>query len=512
MNLAHLLARAGRGRRERTAIAVGATPWATYGELARRSAVLAGALSDSSGLVPGDRVALIQHNGPAFIELLYAIWHAGLVAVPINAKLHPREHAYIVEQSGARLCFASEDLAAGLAPLLSGLDGLREVIEVERPAYRKLLDGDPVEIVERAPADLAWLFYTSGTTGRPKGAMLSHRNLMTMTLCYFADVDQIAAGDAILHAAPLSHGSGLYGLPHVAAGACHVIPESHGFDPAEIFALLPAHKGVTMFGAPTMVKRLVENPGAGAADSTNLKTVIYGGGPMYLEDLKQAMERFGTVFSQIYGQGESPMTITALGKAAHGDRDHPRYWQRLASVGQAQSAVELRIADDNDRALPAGQTGEVLVRGDSVMLGYWRDPETSAETLRGGWLHSGDLGQLDDDGFLTLKDRSKDLIISGGANIYPREVEEALLTHEAVEECAVVGWPHDDWGEEVVAFVVAAPGQAATPEALDQVCLDQLARFKRPKAYRFVDALPKNNYGKVLKTELRRRLKNEGAA
>ena len=316
-------------------------------------------------------------------------------------------------------------------------------------------------------------------------------------------MDQVAAGDAILHAAPLSHGSGLYGLPHLAAGACHVIPESRGFDPAEVFALLPAHRGVTLFGAPTMVKRLVEHPAAGTADTKNLKTVVYGGGPMYLEDLKRAMARFGNVFAQIYGQGESPMTITALGKAAHGDREHPRYWQRLSSVGRAQTAVELRIADDEDRALPAGETGEVLVRGDSVMLGYRNDPETSAETLRGGWLHTGDLGELDGDGFLTLKDRSKDLIISGGANIYPREVEEAILTHDGVEECAVVGWPHADWGEEVVAFVVTAAGRQVDPEALDRVCLDRLARFKRPRRYRFVDALPKNNYGKVVKTELR---------
>ncbi|MEM7225146.1 MAG: AMP-binding protein [Pseudomonadota bacterium] len=503
MNLAHLLVRAGQGQGSETAVAVGATRWATYERLAQRSAALAGALTGRFGLALGDRVALVQHNGPAYIELIWAIWHAGMVAVPINAKLHPKEHAYILEQSGASLCFSSEDLATGLAPLVTGLTELRELIEVGRPAYEKLVDAEPIEVIARAPDDLAWLFYTSGTTGRPKGAMLSHRNLMTMTLCYFADVDQIAPGDGILHAAPLSHGSGLYGLPHIAAGACHVIPESRGFDPAEVFALLPAHPGIALFGAPTMVKRLVEHPAAGAADTRNLKTVIYGGGPMYLVDLEQAMACFGNKFAQIYGQGESPMTITALDKAAHGDHEHPRYWQRLASVGQAQSAVEIRIADDEDRALPPGETGEVLVRGDSVMLGYWRDPETSARTLAGGWLHTGDLGALDEDGFLTLKDRSKDLIISGGANIYPREVEEAILSEPAVEECAVVGWSHPEWGEEVVAFVVVAPGAEVTPEALDRACLDRLARFKRPRRYRFVERLPKNNYGKVVKAELR---------
>ena len=197
------------------------------------------------------------------------------------------------------------------------------------------------------------------------------------------------------------------------------------------------------------------------------------------------------------------MTITSLTRAQHQDRHHPRYEARLASVGRAQSVVELRVADAQDRGLPAGELGEVLVRGDSVMRGYWQNPEASAVTLRDGWLHSGDMGVLDADGFLTLKDRSKDLIISGGANIYPREIEEVLQGHEKVLDCAIVGRPHADWGEEVVAFVVPRPGAALTAEELDAACLARVARFKRPKAYRFVAALPKNNYGKVLKTELR---------
>ena len=197
------------------------------------------------------------------------------------------------------------------------------------------------------------------------------------------------------------------------------------------------------------------------------------------------------------------MTITALGKAEHADTGHPRHAARLASAGRAQTAVEVRVADAADRTLPPGAPGEVLVRGDTVIPGYWDDPEATADALRGGWLHTGDIGVFDEDGYLTLKDRSKDLIISGGANIYPREVEEALQAHAGVEECAVVGRPHAEWGEEVVAFVVARPDAALSAEALDAHCLDRIARFKRPKAYRFVEALPKNNYGKILKTELR---------
>ena len=513
MNLATLLQRSAAGGRDRPALALGTAPWCSYGELARRSAALAGALRGRFGLGPGERVALAMVNGPAFIEVLYACWHAGLAAVPINAKLHPAEFRYILEHSGARLCFATDKLAEAIAPGtadLATLDALIDIGKTGRPSpeYRALLDGDGVDMVERGPDDLAWLFYTSGTTGRPKGAMLSHRNLLAMTLSYFADVDRVAPGDCIVHAAPMSHGSGLYNLPHIAMGALQVVPESGQFDPPEVFALIAHYPGTAMFAAPTMVKRLVAHPQAAGArtgnlKTGNLKTVIYGGGPMYVEDLKQAMARLGNRFVQIYGQGESPMTITVLSRAEHRNRDHPRYEARLASVGRAQTVVEVRVADREDRTVAPGELGEVLLRGDSVMLGYWNDPAASAATLRGGWLHSGDLGVMDEDGFLTLKDRSKDVIISGGANIYPREVEEILQRHPAVLECAVVGRPHAEWGEEVVAFVVARPGAALETAALDALCLARIARFKRPRVYRLVEALPKNDAGKVLKTELR---------
>ena len=200
------------------------------------------------------------------------------------------------------------------------------------------------------------------------------------------------------------------------------------------------------------------------------------------------------------------MTITALSKAVHADTNHPRYLERLGSAGIARSDVEVRVVDADDRDLPPGEVGEVLVRGDVVMRGYWDNPQASAETLRGGWLHTGDLGAFDEDGFVTLKDRSKDMIISGGSNIYPRELEEVLLRHSGVLEVSVVGRPHRDWGEEVVAFVVPRPEATVTPEELDRLCLDTIARYKRPRAYFFVDSLPKNNYGKVLKTTLRQQL------
>ena len=506
MNIANLFVRAGRTHADLPAVALGSDVLLSYGQLVRRGAALAGRLRDAFGLLPGDRVALVMKNTPEYVELLLAGWYAGLTMVPANAKLHPRELEYILGHAGARACFVTPDLIDAVGPLEQSIETLQRMVEVGSADYRSLLAGDPAPITEVAPDDVAWLFYTSGTTGQPKGAMLTHRNLLAMTLSYFADVDRITPGDAILHAAPLSHGSGLYVLPHAAQAACQVIPASGGFDPAEIFELFRAHRGVTMFAAPTMVKRLAEHPAAARSDHPGLRTIVYGGGPMYLADLDRAHEAFGHRLAQIYGQGESPMCITALNKRAHADTAHPRHRERLASAGTAQLVVEVIIADQDDRPLPAGATGEVLARGDSVMRGYWRNPEATAATLRGGWLHTGDVGSIDQDGFLTLRDRSKDLIISGGANIYPREVEEVLLRHPAVAEASVVGKPDAKWGEAVIAFVVRAPGATCDPAELDAHCLGHIARFKRPKHYRFVDALPKNNYGKVLKTELRRML------
>jgi len=281
------------------------------------------------------------------------------------------------------------------------------------------------------------------------------------------------------------------------------VPESAGFEAAEVLELLERHADVSMFAAPTMVRRLVD---AAREEPRGLRTLVYGGGPMYLADLREALERLGPRLVQIYGQGESPMTITVLSKAHHQDRSHPRREARLASVGVPQHGVEVVLRDAEGRDVPAGEPGEVCVRGDVVMSGYWENPQASAEALRDGWLWTGDVGVVDADGFLTLKDRSKDLIVSGGSNIYPREVEEVLLRHPAVAEACVVGRPDREWGEVIVAFVVARGAAPPTGE-LDRLCLEHIARFKRPREYRFVESLPKNHYGKVLKSELRAALR-----
>ena len=509
MNPAVWVERHGRRRPDDPALADGERVHATWGAFAARTAGAAAGLRDDLGLSPGDRVAIVMRNRPEYLEALFAIWHAGLVAVPVNARLHRDEIAYILEHSESAVVVTDADHAGDVESLVGTVASLQAAVVAPGERWDRLTASSPAPLVGRQPEDPAWLFYTSGTTGRPKGATLTNRNLLMMTLSYFADIDAVVPQDCILHAAPLSHGSGLYGLPHVARGAVSVVPQSGGVDGDEIAALLRHWPGMSFFAAPTMVKRLAGDRAVAAGDLSHLKTIIYGGAPMYLADLEDALAVFGPRLAQIYGQGETPMTITALSKADHADRSHPRWRDRLQSVGVARTDVEVRVVDD-DRELPAGEVGEVVVRGDVVMAGYWNQPDATAEALRGGWLHTGDVGSFDADGYLTLRDRSKDLIISGGMNIYPREVEEALLRHSGVRAAAVVGRPDAEWGEAVVAFVVAADGAAPPPvEDLDRTCLDHIARFKRPKDYRFVDALPTNNYGKVVKRELRDRLRAE---
>jgi long-chain acyl-CoA synthetase len=538
-NAASMLARTARAWPRLPAIAHGSRVVCDYAALAARAATQAAALRDA-GLAPGDRVAIVSRNDPAYIETLFGCWWAGLTVVPVNAKLHPTELAYVLENSGARWAFVDaawsfvvNEATRGEGQRGSGGSGggagagagggeLERAITFGSHEHAALMTGERSrqlsnEPMARALDDPAWLFYTSGTTGRPKGVVITHGNLAAMTRCFLADVEAIAPGDAILHPAPLSHGSGLYALPHVHSGAVNVIPESGAFEPDEVLDLLARWDRACFFAAPTMLKRLVAAPALGHARVDRLKSIVCGGAPLYVADAKAALAALGPRLAQIYGQGESPMTITAMNRHVVADAAARGDDARLGSVGIAQTGMEVRVADANDAPLPIGAVGEVLVRGPAVMPGYWGNPEATRAALAHGWLHTGDVGSLDADGFLTLMDRSKDLIISGGSNIYPREVEEVLQRHPDVAEVAVVGRAHADWGEEVVACVVARAGAAGDASAqrqldaaLDRLCLDHIARFKRPKAYVFLPELPKNNTGKVLKTALRERL-NESA-
>ncbi|WP_319446087.1 MULTISPECIES: long-chain fatty acid--CoA ligase [unclassified Mycobacterium] len=486
MNLFAILEQTAARHGDRGAVYLGQRQLHTWSELRDRVLRLATAIRNRSD--PGARIAIATENRPEIVELMFACWAAERVFVPINYKLHAREMNQILEDSGASLVFASPKLATGLTDV--------PVVTLDSSDYQKYLAATSLEPPRHTdPAALAWLFYTSGTTGRSKGAMLSHRNLMAMTVAHLADFDDPDEHCALIHGAPMSHGSGLYVAPYVLRGARQVVPESAAFEPGEFLDLCDHHPGSSAFLAPTMVQRLVET---GRPCPSNLRTIVYGGGPMYVDSIKKALAAFGPVFVQLYGQGEAPMTITGLRRADHVDADDAV----LGSVGYARSGVDVAVQRADGHPAPVGEIGEIVCRGDVVMAGYWNNSDATAVTLHDGWLHTGDMGSFDDHGFLTLRDRSKDVVISGGSNIYPREVEEVLLEHPGVVEACVVGAPDPDWGEVVIAFIVGT-----APEAeLDAHLLERIARFKRPKRYVYVDELPKSSYGKVLKRELRERL------
>jgi fatty-acyl-CoA synthase len=488
VNLFAVLDQAAARHGERGAVFSGERQLCTWAELRERALRLATSIRQQTG--PGARIAIASENRPEIIELMFATWAAECVVVPVNFKLHPREMAEILDDAGVAQVFASAKIGTALSAATAVPI---EVLSSE--AYSSRLGATPASLPSTDPAALAWLFYTSGTTGRSKGAMLSHRNLLAMTVAHLADFDSPTQDCSLLHGAPMSHGSGLYIPPYVLRGARQVVPASGAFEPAEFLDLCELHPGCSAFLAPTMVQRLVDT---GRRVPRNLRTIVYGGGPMYVDSLKKAMAAFGPVFVQLYGQGEAPMTITGLRRADHVDADDAV----LGSVGYARSGVDVAVLRADGTAADVGEIGEIVCRGDVVMSGYWNNPGATAETLKDGWLHTGDMGSFDERGYLTLRDRSKDVVISGGSNIYPREVEEVLLEHPDVAEACVVGAPDPDWGEVVVAFVV---GTAAESD-LDAHLLNRIARFKRPKRYVYIDELPKNSYGKVLKRELRERL------
>lgn len=488
LNLFALLNQATARFGDRGAVYLGERQLCTWREMRDRALRIATSLRRTVGA--GARIAIASENRPEIVELMFATWAAECAVVPINYKLHPLEMAQILDDAGAAMVFASPRIAAELI----GVAGVGVEV-VSSPAYTDRLSAHPAAVPSTDPEALAWLFYTSGTTGRSKGAMLSHRNLMAMTVTHLADLDSPDQNSSLIHGAPMSHGSGLYILPYVLRGARQVVPESAGFEPDEFLDLCEHHPGCSSFLAPTMVQRLVQT---GRPRPRNLRTVVYGGGPMYVDSIKKAMAAFGPILTQLYGQGEAPMTITGLRRVDHVDADDAI----LGSVGYARSGVDVAVVREDGTPAETHEIGEIVCCGDVVMSGYWNNPEATAATLKNGWLQTGDMGSFDERGFLTLRDRSKDVVISGGSNIYPREVEEVLIEHPEVLEAAVVGAPDAEWGEIVVAFIVGT----ADPSELDAHLLERIARFKRPKRYEFIDELPKNSYGKVLKRELRNQL------
>ena len=494
MNIGSLLTQAALVFPERAAIVCGETQ-SSYTEYNGRCNRLANALA-SLGLRPGDHVGLLMYNCPEMLEAMFACFKAGFGAVPINFRLHPKEFAFIIDHSEARAVIVSPEFDASIAEIRGRIPKVEHIITVspgppgELQAYDDLLAGASEQFtdVNRSPDDIAWIFYTSGTTGQSKGAM----------------VGNFGTDEVDLHAAPLSHGSGLYALPNIARAATNIISDK-SFDAEKILQIIETRQVTNFFAAPTMIKRLIDCPAFERYDLGSLRAVMYGGAPMLVDDLTNAMKKLGPCLVQLYGQGEAPMTITYLSHEDHVLDGTPEQMKRLGSAGYARTGVEVGVVDAHDTLLPPGQMGEIVTRSDLVMKGYWNNPQATAETLRNGWLHTGDVGYLDERGYLFLMDRSKDMIISGGENIYPREIEEAIIQHPAVREVAVIGIPDAEWGEAIKAVVALVPGVSATEEELIDFCKEQIASYKKPKSIDFIDELPKNNYGKIVKRELRDR-------
>jgi long-chain acyl-CoA synthetase len=453
----------------------------------------------SVGAAPGARVVLYLDNCPDLLVAMFGTFRAGSTVVPSNARLTVEELAFLVADGEAKV-IVTDPAHADVARAAAADSAMVVVVGDELDA---VLERQPtsLDVADVDPHQPAWIFYTSGTTGRPKGAMLSHAVLDFVTVSWLADLTPLDEYDVTLHAAPLSHGAGFHALAAVARAAHHVIPDSVSFDAAAILDIV-RDRGVTnTWMVPTQIVMLTdaaERAGITGADLPTLQYVVYGGAPMTPAAITRALGRFGSVFVQLFGQGETPMTATVLRR-----QDHVP--ELLGSAGRARPGIEVRIVGGDGAPVPAGEVGELVVRGPSVMTGYWKRPEATAEAIVDGWLHTGDLGRISHDGIIHLLDRAKDMIISGGSNVYAVEVEDVLATHDSVAEVAVIGVPDDLWGELVVAVVVPAPGVELDVAALDALARSRLAGYKVPRRYEPIEALPRNAYGKVPKRELRAR-------
>ncbi|MGW5692090.1 AMP-binding protein [Streptomyces asiaticus] len=441
----------------------------TYAEGAARVSALANAILARTER--HSRVAILSTNRYEGLEAYFGILAAGCAAVTLNPRGHAEDYRHAISDAEASVVFCDASLADKLEPLRAELGSVRHWVCFggEREGfddYEKVFGDQPATrpdlLIE--PDDPAWIFYTSGTTGKPKGAVETHRNLLAMTRHFLLELgSDLAPTDVMLHLAPISHGSCSVAFPHLAVGAANAFPAALSFDPASVFATIERLKITSTMLAATMIRMLLDSPESGNYDLSSLKTVVYGAAPIPVTDVEEALEAFGPVFVQFYGQAEAAATITCLPKNEH-RVDSETYRRRLGSAGRETFATRIRIVDGDGRELPPGQVGEITVRGELVMPGYWRRPEATADTIRNGWLHTGDAGYLDEDGYLFITDRIKDMIISGGSNIYAREVEDVLLRLPGIAQVAVIGVPDAKWGDVVGAVVVPAENAELTAE------------------------------------------------
>ncbi|HWL22930.1 MAG TPA: AMP-binding protein [Ureibacillus sp.] len=456
----------------------------TYEALATRAYALS-SYFNSIGLKKGDRIGILMSNRAEHIELDVAVSLAGLVKVPLNYRLHPLEHEYQIKDSGMSLLIGEEEYIKNInveIPTLFVGDEYEEIVkQYNGQSYENDVSED----------DLMAIMYTSGTTGNPKGVMLSHRNMVTgaQSLAIACEVD---FKDIIGHVAPLTHGANF--LSHVAwlYGLTQVVYDK--FEPHQFIHHLEEDRVSVIFLVPTMVNLMVQHEQFDPNKLATIKSINMAGAPIAAAKLEEALGKIGTKFVETYGQVEAPMCISIM----------PRYdlQSHLDSCGRVGPFVDVKIVDDEGKALPVGEIGEITAKGPLVMQGYWNNEKATNDTLQDGWLHTGDLGRLDENGFLYIVDRKKEVIISGGVNIYPREVEEVLNKHPYVKETCVIGVPDDKWGENVVAYIVPNGRGEVKDEELIDLCKNHLASFKKPKEIYIVDSLPKSSYGKILKREL----------
>jgi long-chain acyl-CoA synthetase len=491
LNLASLLTESAERTPESAAIRLGDVEL-SYGKLDDLSARLATLLREK-GVAPGDRVGVMLPNVPEFPVAYYGVLRAGGVVVPMNVLLKRREIAFYLEDSGAKLLLAwhgfAEEARDGAA------DAGLELIEVEPGTFAAALaELEPTPgLTDTAEDDTAVILYTSGTTGKPKGAELTHHNLFRNADVSSRTTCEVAAGDIVLGALPLFHSFGqTVGMnASVKVGAClTLVPK---FDPAEALATMQ-RDGVTHFyGVPTMFGALLHHPEREGYDTSSLRTCITGGASMPVEVLRGFEDAFGAIVLEGYGLSETSPVASS---------NHPGMERKPGSIGTPLEGVEMRVVDENDEEVAQGEVGEIVIRGHNIMKGYWQRPDATEEAMRGGWFHSGDMARTDEEGYFYIVDRKKDLIIRGGYNVYPREVEEVLFEHPKIREAAVVGVPHDEWGEEIGAAVVLHEGEELAPEEVSAYVKERIAAYKYPRLVWFLDDLPKGPTGKILKREI----------
>ncbi len=477
----------------------------TYREFEKRINRLANVLY-GLGLQKGDRVSVLAENSMMAKEAMIGIEKCGLVWAPLNFRHVPAEHVYHLNNAGSRAVIMQQQFAEGIASVRDELETVEHfIVDGERcggmESYEELMarasaKHTAVDIDEEDPVAL---MYTSGTTGKPKGVLHTHKSFGA--LATFAAIELgIQDSDVVIYVAPINHGAGILLPPHLMMGVPNILIAHLDVD--YILDVIQKEGVTTMWLAPTIIYFLLAYPNRANFDLSSLRSLPYSSAPIAVERLKEALDVFGPVFAQAYGLVECPV-ISMLSRDDHVIGGSEEQTRRLGSAGREIIYTRVRVVDDDGNELPPGETGEIIVNSPLVMKEYWRDPEATAQALREGWLYTGDVGYLDDDGYLFIADRLKDMIITGGYNVYPKEVENAIFKHAAVLEAAVIGVPDETWGESVKAFVVPKPGMQATEEEIIALCRDNLASYKKPKSVELVDALPKNMAGKILKTELR---------